>query len=372
MIQTYDVGSIPFVGDIEKFSRGAKLIDTLLEFLYVDKYSLDKKYFEEKIIECLLDKIRAGVNIPNYPQFRDMNAMFLSLVNEVKETKEGYMITGPLSIDPKKRKIPEVDAIERNTREISNKFNNPLAIKICVTGPYTLSSLFNIKEYNIFSELAKIVTQIVEANLFNHKFGRVEFVTIDEPVFGLIDDPLLDYGSSRREELLKAWESIFHAIKTKNAKTCIHLHGTSNELFWQIKSLNIIESHVEDSLYSDKMTKEIIEREDKFLKASISKTDFDSLIRDHLVSKFKITDEAVLNQRIADTWTDMQKGKINPIIFLEDADVIEGRLRRIIKKFGEERVPYAGPECGLKSFPTYDSAIECLRRVSSVSNPIIK
>jgi methionine synthase II (cobalamin-independent) len=39
------------------------------------------------------------------------------------------------------------------------------------------------------------------------------------------------------------------------------------------------------------------------------------------------------------------------------------RLTKILELFGENRVPYAGPECGLRSFPTYESALECLRRV---------
>jgi len=44
------------------------------------------------------------------------------------------------------------------------------------------------------------------------------------------------------------------------------------------------------------------------------------------------------------------------------------RLRRAVERFGE-RVAYAGPECGLRGFPTYESALECLRRVARAVGP---
>ncbi len=52
---------------------------------------------------------------------------------------------------------------------------------------------------------------------------------------------------------------------------------------------------------------------------------------------------------------------------LEELEQIKKRLADIIGFFGENRVPYAGPECGLKGFPTYQSAIECLKRVAKAA-----
>jgi methionine synthase II (cobalamin-independent) len=50
--------------------------------------------------------------------------------------------------------------------------------------------------------------------------------------------------------------------------------------------------------------------------------------------------------------------------FLESVEIMVGRLKKIIERFGERRVLYAGPECGFQSFPTYSSAVECLRRTA--------
>jgi len=249
---------------------------------------------------------------------------------------------------------------------VYEKKGEPFEVKICVTGPYTLSSLFLYRDKEIFSRLGNIISQIVENNVFSEKHGKVSLVTVDEPVFGLQDDPLIDFGSEGRENLRKAWESIFHKAKSKNAQTLLHLHSTADELFWEIKSLNAIDSHVDDPLYQMKETNERLELTDKFLKASITISHFDTLIKNRITttSRQKMT-ELAINERIAETWTDIISRKMDPKIFLENLDIMKKRLVEIVSRFGVERVPYAGPECGLKGFPTYECALECLRRVSS-------
>jgi methionine synthase II (cobalamin-independent) len=207
----------------------------------------------------------------------------------------------------------------------------------------------------------------VENSLFNNKHGRVGLVSVDEPIFGLQDDPLIDFGSRGREKLRRAWESIFHKAKSKNAQTLIHLHSTVDELFWDIDSLEIIESHVDDTLLQTKKTKEMLNSTDKFLKGSIAVAEFDSLIKQRIVSEShqKLT-EISLYEKIAEAWTTISWKKTNPEIFLENVNVMKKRLAKMFERFGVERIPYAGPECGLKGFPTYESALECLRRVSNV------
>jgi len=193
----------------------------------------------------------------------------------------------------------------------------------------------------------------------------VVLFSVEEPVFGFIDDPLLDRGSEGRENLLRAWESIMNKVRAKGVQTCLHLHNTSDELFWETKNLNIIESHVNDAFYQAKRTKERLESTDKSLKASIAVTDFDQLIRSNVIatSKQKLN-ETSINEKIAETWKNLTKKQIDPIIFVENIGLMKERLVKIVEYFGENRVPYAGPECGLRSFPTYESALESLRRVA--------
>ena len=360
MVKSCDTGSLPFVGDIEKFLEVATRFD-----LYPASDSV--RFFEKMVIEGFLDKIEAGVDVPNYPQFRNMNEMFLVMMDGVERIKGGYLETKIPSLKPDRSHIPEVIVIKKNSQMIYEKKKESFEVKVCVTGPYTLSSLFLHRDNEIFSRLGKIISQIVENSVFSEKHGKVSLVAVDEPVFGLQDDSLIDFGSDGRENLRKAWESIFHKAKSKNAQTLLHLHNTADDLFWEIKSLNVIDSHVDDPIYQTKKTKERLESTDKFLKASISVSDFDTLIKKRIVtsSRQKMTGLAI-NERVAEAWTGITSRKTDPEIFLENYDIMKKRLVEIVDRFGVERVLYAGPECGLKGFPTYKCALECLRRVSSI------
>jgi 5-methyltetrahydropteroyltriglutamate--homocysteine methyltransferase len=359
MVRSCDVGSFPFVGDSRKFVEGASRFS-------LSSADESARFFEEKVLEGLVDKIGVGIDVPNYPQFRDMNEMFLSMMDGVERIKGGYLETKIPSVKADNSSIPEVMVIEKNSRMIQEKKGAAFEIRICVTGPYTLSSFFPYKREDIFSRLGNVISHIVENSIFNDKHGRVGLVSVDEPVFGLQDDALIDFGSEGREKLRRAWESIFHKIKSKNAQTLIHLHSTVDELFWDIDSLEIIESHVDDPIHQRKNTKEKLESRDKFLKASVAVNDFDALIKKRVVadSPEKLA-ESDLNERIADAWTDIKHGRINPESFLESVELMKSRLVKVVDRFGAERVLYAGPECGLKGYPTYETALECLRRVSS-------
>jgi 5-methyltetrahydropteroyltriglutamate--homocysteine methyltransferase len=359
MVESYDSGSMPFVGDFRKFLDGAAA------YLRSSTSSDQAEYFESRVIESFLDKIVTGIDIPNYPQFRDMNEMFLESIEGVEKIEGGYIEADVPSIRMEKSWIPEVFAIKNNSGEIHNKTGRPVKLRVCVTGPYTLSCLFPYKDSETFMRIGEIISRIVENNIFHEKHGGVGLVALDEPTFGLLDDPLLDYGAEGRETLLKAWENIFHKAGVKGVRTCIHLHSTVDELFWDVKSLNVVESHVEDPIYQSDRTKKLLESKDKFLKASISISDFDKLIRKKVAASLKQkTEESAINEQVAEAWKNITSGKLNSMTFLESTELMEKRLKDVVERFGSDRVPYAGPECGLKSFPTYECALECLRRAA--------
>ncbi len=315
------------------------------------------KFFEQKVVDAFLDKLKAGISVPAFPQFRDMNEMFLSSFEGIERIKGGYVEIGRLNTKEGYGKMPEVAVIERNVEKIHEQTGSSFQLKVCITGPYTLASFFPYRTSQIYRRLGHVLSEAVEKNIFAVKKGGVTLVSVDEPLFGLVDDPLIDRGTEGRENLLAAWESIASKARNKNIETCLHLHCTSDDLFWTVKSLRIVESHVDDPLYGIKTTKQLLEREDKLLKASIALTDFDRLIRERLSSN--TSDDVV-----AEAWKSISKGTVSAETFLEDIGIMKKRLARIIERFDVERVVLAGAECGLRGFPTYASAMECLRRVS--------
>ncbi len=364
MVDSCDVGSLPFVGDFNKFQEGARCLSSSTE-------DLRAQYFKGKIVEGLLRKMDTGISVPNYPQFRDMSHMFLSIIDGAMKVKEGYIETEPISLQKRKSILPEVEAITANAQNIRENIGYAFKIRLSITGPYTLASQFLYKDKEIFARLGNVLAQIAESNVFSNKYGSTSLVSLDEPIFGLIDDPLMDKGSEARENLRKAWEQILEKASSRSAQTCLHLHSTRDELFWEVKSLDIIESHTNDSIYQAKRTKQLLESADKFLKASITATDFDQLIRNQLIAGApRKVSETAINEKIGETWKNIKKEKEDPMIYLESTDSMKRRLIRLIEAFGKNRILYSGPECGLRSFPTCECAFECLRRVANATKAV--
>ncbi len=359
MIKSCDSGSMPFMGDSAKFLEGAK---------GYGKSNLDESvvFFEKALVDSFVDKLESGIDVPNYPQFRDINQMFVSMMEGIEKIDSGYLETKTACLRADNNKIAEVLAIERNSQVIQEKTVNPFELRVCITGPYTLASFFPYKDEKTFIRLGNVISQILDHNMFSNKHGKTSLVSVDEPSFGLVDDPLIDFGSPGRENLQKAWETIFHIIKSKKAQSMIHLHSTANPMFWDIPSLQIIDSHVNDPIHQMQKTAKLLESKDKFLKASMTVNDFDKLIRQKIVTESteKIS-ELDINKKIADTWTTIKKGTVDPDDFLETTQVMKKRVTDVVERFGEEKILYAGPECGLKGYPTYKNALECLRRISA-------
>jgi hypothetical protein len=78
----------------------------------------------------------------------------------------------------------------------------------------------------------------------------------------------------------------------------------------------------------------------------------------------------VINEKIGEAWRKLREGKVNPLIFLESTDSMQKRLIRLIENFGSNRIAYSVPECGLRGFPTYECALECLRRVAEATKAV--
>jgi 5-methyltetrahydropteroyltriglutamate--homocysteine methyltransferase len=340
MILSTDIGSLPFENGLSKDPQ-------------------------QKIVQSFLDKLNAGIDVPNFPQFRDMSQMFLQLIKGLEKIEGGYVETDVLYIKDGEGRIPEMEALRANANQIAEKIGESVKIRFCISGPYTLSRFFVYKNARTLTRLGNVLAEIIEQNIFRYKNCAVVMVSVDEPVFGTVDDPMLDIGSEGREALLKAWENMFHKAATKNVETYLHLHSSSDELFWNAEKLKIIDFPVNDPIYQAKTVKRKFESMDKFLKASICITEFDALIKRKLEATHH---KSVSSQEIGETWKQMATGTISPETFLEEVDVMKKRLQKIVSLFGVERVPYAGPECGLKGFPTYKCAIECLKRVASAIN----
>ena len=323
----------------------------------------DVKVFEDQVIGGFIDKLKAGFDIPNYPQFRDMNEMFFELLNGIEKRDGAYHHIGKISAKDGSN-IQEVEVIKGHLSRIRKETDSEkIRVKICVTGPYTLGSFFSNKTPRLYDELGDALSKIVERTIFKNKSGEVALLSVDEPVLGFLNDPMLDHGPDGREALRKSWDKICHTAKIKGVETSMHLHNTSEGLFWDAEHLQILEPHVDDPLYTQDSTKKRLGETDKRVKASIFITLFDDLIKNKL-SEQGFTGN--IQEQIGFVWNQIRNDQTDPIIYLDTPKIIKKRLEKIVNNLGSEYVPYAGPECGLGSWPSQETAMECLKRVSKV------
>jgi 5-methyltetrahydropteroyltriglutamate--homocysteine methyltransferase len=356
-----DIGSMPAKINTETIWSGSRQSTSLLHLLGVG--NADYEAFKDTLVVAFIDKIKVGIDIPNFPQFRDMNEMYFTLMSGFE--KQGGALVKHGEVKAKHGStIPETEIIKRESSRIREETGaDRIRVKACVTGPYTLASFFQYKSPELYEELGHSVASILSESIFNTKSAELCHVSIDEPVLGFMNDPLLDYGSKGRESLCKAWEEIAYAGASRGLDVSMHLHNTSENLFWDVEHLGVVASHVGDPLYTQESTKKELEARDKHLWAAVGITQYDTLIENY----YKAAGfSGNMPEKIGEVWTGLKKGEVDPYMFLEDTELMKKRLEKIIDYFGQEWIAYASPECGVNSFPMYDVALECLRRASYV------
>lgn len=354
-ILSYDVGSMPFPGDLKsqrQFEEKGRRYGNLTDYLFDNDYS----DFESAVISGFIGKLNAGVDVPNYPQYRDMNTMFLERLEGVEKRGSGYIAYRDPKISKNKAKIPEVEMIRQKASYIADEIGHRFSMKICVTGPYTLAAMFSFRTSDLYEQLGRAISEFVEANLFSNKYGEVGLVAMDEPTLGFMsDDATVDYGNAGREALIRGWEHITDRAKGNAVKTIMHLHNTSLDFFWDVRDLDVIESHVDDPIYNTGQTKKLLEEHTKWLKVPIAVTQFDDLIMS----------SGIPHDEIGFIYDRIKRGDADPIKFIESERTMRDRKEKALVDFGDNYVLYGGPECGLSSHPTVDSANELLRRAAA-------
>ena len=353
-----DVGSLPPQIDPAVLRRGAQ------DVLSPGRASSSAAFeFRRAILSALRDKLAAGIDVPTYPQFRDMNEMFLSVLSGLQRLEGRFVEISRLGVHDSR--IPEVLVAREGAPGLADELGlDKVRLRVCLTGPHTLSFQFAFRSPGLLTRLGRVLARIAEANLVSGKRFEVAILALDEPTFGVVDDQLVEPGSEGREALLKAWEEVFSIARSRGVLTCLHLHSTTDGLFWHVRALDMVESHVGDTLYESAQTARLLEEHDKLLRASICKTDFDALVRARVEAELPGASEPAISERLGDIWRSITTGQLDPASLLEPVDLMARRLEAVIERFGPERVPFAGPECGLRGFPTYWCAIECLRRVA--------
>ncbi len=305
-----DIGSFPLPEGIDRE--------------WVEK-NVDSKEYEEMVKRAFMMKIKAGVDLPNYPQFRDMNTMFLDLIKDEELQEDVYVI--------KKRhaRIREVDALLG--MEID-------AMRACITGPFELY----YQEFGtvIYDDLLERIAKSVGRFIQNLDAKKVGCVSLDEPSLGTNPDL-----QPSRDQIDMAYEK----VSFKN-DVQIHLHSP---LFYtellEVESIDVIGIETaKDEKAMEAVDAEELESYEKFIRIGIARSDIDGIIAEY---------NSIHNTNV---WGD-DEGILNAIDEIESKDVIRKRLKKAVEMF-DERLRYIGPDCGLFSFPKQEHAVKLLENVN--------
>jgi len=295
-----DIGSYPL-------PRGVRL----------DGLSRDR--YLQLVGQVLAEKIRAGVEIPTYPQLRDMIRMFMDPI------KDPDMTESPFLIRREKAEILELQAVPPGQK-----------VRVCVTGPVELYiSAFGATGYtDILYTLAESVSRFLQ---WAKEEGKMAVASLDEPSLGLNSNIIFS------EEVIQ--EALEIASRPCRGMHCeVHLHSPLYaELCAHVSGIDIL--GVESAAHPDYLKlieREVLEETGTYLRAGIARTDIFSL-------------SAQLNDRYkVNLWEDLPRLE-REIISLESPLIMKGRLDQASAQFGK-RLIATGPDCGLGAWPSQELA----------------
>jgi 5-methyltetrahydropteroyltriglutamate--homocysteine methyltransferase len=295
---------------------------------------------QELIKTTMQQKIDAGVEIPTYPQFRDMNQMFLEIINDESAQEE------PLIVRKEKANILELSALEDVGAQYIKNTGKKLKIRVCVTGPLELYlNQFGGTAYkDVLNAFATSIDRFIANSINNAKQFRIATISIDEPSIGI--NPQIMFNDN---DIIEALNIAARTAGLNQIDTQIHLHSPLYyKLVCKVPSIGIIgvESAANPS-YLSLIDKKDLEDHDKFLRIGVSRTDIFGMA-------------AVLNEKYStNVWK--EPARLEEIVTeMETPGTIAKRLHKAYSIFGG-RIKYAGPDCGLGSWPSPELAFKLLK-----------
>jgi 5-methyltetrahydropteroyltriglutamate--homocysteine methyltransferase len=281
--------------------------------------SLSRDQYLDLVRDVLAQKSRAGVEVPTYPQFRDMIRMFMDEIEDPAKAESPYLIK------KEHAKIMELEAVPAGQD-----------VRVCVTGPVELYiSAFGATHYpDILNNLAKSVARFFSAAL---EEGKMSVASLDEPSLGLNSNIVFS-----EDEILDALQIASAPCLGRDCE--VHLHSPLYaEACARVPSISIV--GIESAAHPDYLQlidKRVLEETDSYLRAGIARTDILSM-------------SARLNEQLGtNLWLDMPRLE-RKILELESSQVMRKRLDKVYAQFGE-RLRATGPDCGLGSWPSQDLA----------------
>lgn len=326
-----DIGSLPF-------PKGLGVTKEEFASLYVEqqeataqKGRIESKIFYDIIADALWLKIDSGLEVITYPQLYNMYDQFLIAIKNHEQD--------PFSIQERYAVIPELFAVKEEAKKYYEQKGEKLKLRVCVTGPVELYQRAGFGSYiyeDVLRNFALSVNAFLKNAIIEDKYIETFAVSIDEPSMGYSD--LLNISDDALVEI--------YELTTRDISTTIqiHLHTLrAARIPLMTESIDVLT--VESAASPENLrtiTKKELEDHDKFIRVGVARTNIDAIYAGFIE----------------------QGREPDPIELVDSESAIRKRFETAQSLFGE-RMSFAGPDCGLGSWPSQEVALELLRRTVS-------
>ncbi len=341
-IRTTDVGSFPLIGiDFQQYIQGAADLEDGNHSEAAANFILHhNKAFTRK-----MKALGPELSVPCYVQSsvnRDMLSQFLDPIvrhgKGLQKQDDTYLWDGtPIQLSPDKAQVAELLALQHGAKTICQELNiDQIEYRACITGPFEMASRLwrgmgvgPRYDESLIESFATIVQSFMKNAQIETKYLKPLVITLDEPSIGVtgVGDFFMDTDSDTRlAHLITTWNTILSEISNKYYRG-LHLHASPyHQLAYA--NWNLLEAHLGVII-----SKSWLVEHNKYIRTAVMRTDGPTMPKD-------------ADLRAA--WNQIQSGHFQP--FLQPVEEMLHYLKISVDRYGLERIPFAGPECGLGSW----------------------
>jgi len=326
-----DIGSFP-LPDTTKREDYAKAYEQARQAITSghDPYHNEfvKKNFCSVVVESFRKKIDSGLDVINFPQH-------FSGLRQVGDAIHEAMEKGSFVVDQKTAVLPEIYVLKKEAKQLSEIYNKKILLRVCIFGPIEqyLHEVGATAYPDVLEGFAETINRFAKNSILNTKYIETKVISIDEPSIG-------HSSFSGTPELMQ--KTLEKAYDFQGPTKQIHLHFASgiHDLL-PIKGLDVLSfEYAAPPKNINSVSKRMLQEADKQIRVGIARTDIDNI------------------------WAELyEQGITSPSAqhLVEPIETIKKRYLFAKEKYGET-MTFTGPDCGLGSWPSQDSAQTILER----------
>jgi 5-methyltetrahydropteroyltriglutamate--homocysteine methyltransferase len=292
------------------------------------KEPFTEQSFCRVVIESFKKKASTGLDIINFPQH-------YSGIRQVGDVIHSAMEKGSFVVDREKAFIPEVYVLNHEAKQLSEEFGKKILLRVSIFGPIEqyLAQVGATAYPDVLEGFAETIKRFAKNSILNNKYIETKVISVDEPSLG-------HSSFTGTPELIR--EALEKAYDFSGPTRQIHLHFASgiHDLL-SVNGLDVLSFEYAASPKNiDAVPKDTLEKADKQIRVGIARTDIDAI------------------------WAELYEKNIpQPTTeqLVENLEIIKKRYRFAKEKYGD-RMTFTGPDCGLGSWPSQDTAALVLRR----------